>query len=65
MSKILPKRRQFEIKKKQKRRKKIKKLKEKFLKAKSKAEKEKILEKVLKKFPHYPIEEFLKLEKKK
>ena len=60
MAKISQKRRQFLIKQKQKRRKKIKKLKEKFLSAKSKEEKEKILEKIRKIAPHYPTEEILK-----
>jgi 2-oxo-4-hydroxy-4-carboxy--5-ureidoimidazoline (OHCU) decarboxylase len=63
MSKIKPKRRKFIIKLKQKRRKKIKKLKEKYLKATSKEEKEKILEKVKKIAPQYPLENFLKLDK--
>ena len=63
MSKISEKRKRFEIKRKQKRRKKIKKLKEKYKLAKTQKDKEKILEKLLKISPHYPIEEFLKLEK--
>ncbi|MGB9743411.1 MAG: DUF6800 family protein [Minisyncoccales bacterium] len=63
MSKINKKRRQFEIKKKRKRKEKIKKLKAKLLAAKTKEEKEKILEKIQKIVPHYPIEEILKLEK--
>jgi len=46
MSKISPKRRQFEIKKKRKRRQKLRKLKERCLKARSKEEKEKIQEKI-------------------
>lgn len=62
MGKISPKRRQFEIKRKRERRKKIKKLKAKYLAAKTKEEKEKILEKILKIAPHYPIEEILKLD---
>lgn len=56
-----PKRRYFQIRQKQKRRKKIKKLKEKYLKAQTKEEKERIIEKILKIAPHYPIEEILKL----
>jgi len=63
MSKISRKRRQFEIKRRQKRRKKIKKLKEKYLLTKTREEKEKILEKIKKIAPHYPIEEILKLER--
>ncbi len=63
MSKITPKRRQFEIKKRQKRRKKIKKLKEKYLSAKTEEERKKILEKILKIAPHYPINSLLKLDK--
>jgi hypothetical protein len=55
-------RRKFLIRKKQKRRKKIKKLKEKYLKAKTKEEKEKIIEKILRIVPHYPIENSLKLD---
>ncbi len=62
MGKISPKRRQFEIKKKRNRRKKIKKLKAKYLSATTKEEKEKIIEKILKIAPHYPIEEILKLD---
>jgi len=64
MSKISQKRRQFLIKLKQKRRKKIKELKEKYLMAKTKEEKEKILEEIKKLNPFYPTEEILKLEKK-
>lgn len=62
MGKESPKKRRFKIKQKQKRRKKIKKLKEKYLKAKTREEKEKIIEKILKIAPHYPIEEILKLD---
>lgn len=65
MSKISQKRRQFEIERRQKRRKKIEKLKEKYLKAKTKEEKEEIIEKILKIAPHYPIEEILKLDDSK
>jgi hypothetical protein len=64
MSKISQKRRQFEIKKRQKRRKKIQRLKEKYLISRSREEKEKILEKIRKIAPHYPIEEILRLDKK-
>lgn len=60
---ISPKRRRFEIKRKQKTKKKIKKLKEKYLIAKTKEEKEKILEKIKRIVPHYPVEEILKLYK--
>lgn len=63
MSKISPKRRSFEIKSRWKRRWKIKKLKEKYLKAKSEKEKEKIIEKILKISPSYPLEELSKEEK--
>jgi len=59
MSKKSPKRRSFEIRKKQKRRKKLKKLKEKYLTAKTKEEKEKILEKILKIAPTINLEEWL------
>ena len=48
MSKKTPKRRSFEIRKKQKRRKKLKKLKEKYFSAKTKKERQKIIEKILK-----------------
>jgi len=65
MSKISPKRRRFEIKKKQKRRKKIRKLKQKYLLAKTKEEKEKILEKIKNISPHYPLKEILKLKEAK
>lgn len=63
MSKISKKRRRFEIRKKQKRRKKIKKLKERYLAAKSKEEKEKILEKLKRITPHYPLDQFLGTKK--
>jgi len=62
MSKVSQKKRQFEIKRKQKKRKRIKKLKEKYLTAKTKEEKEKILAKIQKIIPHYPVEEILKSE---
>lgn len=64
MGKISVKRRQFKIKAKRKRKKKIEELRKKYLKAKNKGEKEKILEKIEKIAPHYPIEEVLKLDKK-
>jgi hypothetical protein len=60
MSKQTPKRRSFEIRKRQKRRKKLKKLKEKYLAAKTKEEKEKIIEKILRLAPTIDIEEWLK-----
>ena len=63
MSKINRKRRQFEIKKKRERRQKIKKLKEKYLMAKTEEEKNKILDKIKRIAPHYPIEEILKLKR--
>jgi len=59
MSKISQKRRRFEIKKRQKRRKKIKKLKQKYLLAKTKEEKEKILEKIKNTSPLYSLKEIL------
>jgi hypothetical protein len=62
VAKETPAKRKFSIRKKQKRRKKIKKLKEKYLKAKTKEEKERIIEKILRIAPHYPIEEILKLD---
>ncbi len=62
MGKISPSRRKFEIRKKQKRRRKIRKLKEEFLKAKTEKERGKILEKIKKIAPHYPLEEILKLK---
>jgi len=60
MSKISPKRRRFEIRKKRKRKIKIKKLREKYLNSSSEEERKKILEKVQKIAPHLTIEEFLK-----
>lgn len=60
-----PKRRAFKIRQKQKRREKIKKLKQKYLVAKTKEEKEKIIQKILKIAPHYPIEQFLRQQEKK
>lgn len=59
MSKISQKRRKFEIKRKRERQKKIKKLKEKYLRAETEEEKERILKKIYKIAPHYPIEETL------
>ena len=60
MSKINRKRRQFLIKKKRKAKQKIKKLKAKLLTAKTKEEREKIIEKIKKIAPHYPLEELLR-----
>ncbi len=60
MSKISRKRRVFIIKLKKKRREKIKKLKEKYRLLESQEEREKILEKLFKIDPNYPLEEFLK-----
>lgn len=65
MSKGSVKRRQFKIRAKRKKRQKIKKLKDRYLEAKSKSEKEKILEKISKIAPHYPASEILKLTKEK
>ena len=63
---VLPTRRRFEIRKKQKRKRKLKKLRELFAKTKSKKEKEKILEQVSKITPYLTEEEFLtSLEEKK
>lgn len=56
------KRRRFQIRRKRERREKIKKLKEKFLKAKTVEEKKKIVAKVLKISPHYPVEKDFKIE---
>jgi len=64
MSKVSKKRRQFEIKTKQKRRKKLKKLKEKYLATKSKRKKEEIIEKMKRIFPRSPIEEILGIKEK-
>lgn len=63
MAKETPKRRYFLIRKRQKKREEIRKLKLKFLKAQRKKECQKIIEKILKIAPHYPIEEILKLKK--
>ena len=65
VAKETPRRRRFIIRKKRKIREKIKKLKEKYLKAKEKEEKEKIIDKILKISPHYPIREILKLNTSK
>jgi hypothetical protein len=59
-AKISPKRRRFQIRQKRERREKIKKLKEKYKLAKTQEEKEKIIEKLRKIAPHYPLEQFLK-----
>lgn len=56
---VLPARRRFEIRKKQKRKRKLEKLRELFAKTKSKKEKEKILEQVSKIAPYLTEEEFL------
>jgi len=60
MSKISRKRRQFEIRKKRKRREKLKKLKEKFLSVKNQEEKDKILEKMKRIAPYLNVEEYIK-----
>lgn len=65
MGKSSVKRRQFTIRAKRKRKQKIRKLKDRYLEAKSKSEKEKILEKIKKIAPHYPDQEILKLTKEK
>jgi len=65
MSKISRKRRQFEIKRKRKRRKKLRKLKEKYSTAKTKKEREEIIEKMRKIAPHLPIGEILGVKKEK
>jgi len=65
VAKELPSRRKFIIRKKQKRRNKIKKLKLLYIEAKTKEDKEKIIEKILKIAPHYPIENILKLDEHK
>lgn len=59
MAKILPKRRSFEIKKKQKRSKKLKKLRLAFIESKTKQTKQAVLEKVFKIAPHISEQEFL------
>lgn len=58
MSKVSPKRRKFQIKKRQKRSAKLKKLRDKYKKAKGKTEKEKILAKVFKIAPWLTKEKF-------
>ena len=60
MSKVSRKRRQFEIRKKRKRREKLKKLKEKFLSVKNQEEKDKILEKMKRTAPYLNVEEYIK-----
>ncbi len=62
MSKISVKRRQFEIKQRRKRKKKIKKLKEKYFNVKSEEEKKRIIEKIQRIAPHYPVKEIFKEE---
>ena len=63
MGKTSIKRRQFKIRIKRKRKEKIKKLKEEHLKAKTKEKKNKIIEKIQKIAPHYPIKEILEMDK--
>lgn len=65
MGKISPKRRQFVIKSRRKRKVKIQKLKEKYFQAKKKKEKEDILEKIKRIAPHYPAEELLGIKNEK
>jgi hypothetical protein len=55
VSKVSPKRRRMKIKLKRRRRQKIQKLKEKYSKAKSQKEKDKILEKLKRISPFYPL----------
>jgi hypothetical protein len=59
MSKESPKRRRFVIRLKRKRKVKIKKLKEKLLKASGQQEKEKIINKILRLSPSYPVQNLL------
>lgn len=61
VSKKTPKRRTFEIRKKQKRRKKLKKLKEKYLQAKTDQERAKIKEKILRLAPTINFDEWIKI----
>jgi len=63
MSKVSPKRRQFNIRKKSRRRKKLKKLKERYSQVKTKKEKERIVEKIKRISPYLAIEEILKIKK--
>ena len=60
MSKVSVKRRSFKIRAKRKRKKKVKILKERYLVAKSKEERNKIIEKIQKIAPYYPIKEISK-----
>lgn len=60
MAKVSVKRRQFEIRKRKKRREKLAKLRDGYSLAKTKGAKEKILEKLKKIAPHLSEEEFLK-----
>jgi hypothetical protein len=62
MSKVSPKRRRFQIKKRSKRRKKLKELKEKYFTVKKKGEKEKILQKIKKVAPYLSLEDLSKEE---
>lgn len=60
MSKGSPKRRQFEIQKKQKRRKKLQKLRERYFSAKTEEEKEEIIQKIERLAPYISIDVFKK-----
>jgi hypothetical protein len=60
MSKVSVKRRRFKIKKKKKRKKKVKRLKSTYSKAESVSEKRKILDKIKKISPHYPVDNIQK-----
>ena len=64
MAKISPKRRRFLIRKKQNRREKLRKLRTKYVEAKTKTDKDKVLEKVFKIAPHLTKKEFLEPIKK-
>lgn len=56
MGKYSLKKRRFKIREKRKKREKIKRLKERFLKTKNPEEKKKIVSKIIKIAPHYPLE---------
>ena len=60
MGKESVKRRSFDIKRKRKRREKVRNLRKKYLKEKSPEEKSKIIEKIKKIAPFYPLKEILK-----
>ena len=64
MGKISVKRRQFEIGKKKKKKQKIQKLTKDYLATKTKDKKERILEKIKKISPFYPVSTITKEEKK-